>query len=117
MPAPAGGRGLECDKFEPGVASFHFYRNGLILGEPKPAARKAVKASCTKLGAETQNSGRTGSRRNLRSAALRGTTWLPPTAATTSSLAGTRQSAFCATRARPATIAVENFFESSPPGA
>lgn len=57
MPAPQEGSGLECDKFDPAVASFHFDQYmGLILKEAKATGSKAVKGILLdSWEAETQN--------------------------------------------------------------
>jgi len=57
MPAPQEGSGLECDKFDPAVASFHFDQyTGLILKEAKACGSKAVKGILLdSWEAETQN--------------------------------------------------------------
>jgi len=57
MPAPQEGSGLECDKFDPDVASFHFDQYmGLILKEAKASGSKAVKGILLdSWEAETQN--------------------------------------------------------------
>lgn len=57
MPAPQEGSGLECDKFDPEVASFHFDQYmGLILKEAKASGSKAVKGILLdSWEAETQN--------------------------------------------------------------
>lgn len=57
MPAPQEGSGLECDKFDAAVASFHFDQYmGVILGEAKACGSKAVKGVLLdSWEAETQN--------------------------------------------------------------
>ena len=57
MPAPREGSGLECDKFDPEVASFHFDQYmGLILNEAHACGSKAVKGILLdSWEAETQN--------------------------------------------------------------
>ena len=57
MPAPSEGSGLECDKFDAEVASFHFDQYmGLILNEARACGSKAVKGILLdSWEAETQN--------------------------------------------------------------
>ena len=79
MPAPQEGSGLECDKFDPEVASFHFDQYmGLILGEAKACRSKAVKGILLdSWEAETQNWTHRFPQEFKKRRGYAVTTWLP----------------------------------------